>query len=40
MNKLQKHKQIAMKITKKTEDRIKNNLAKFQKVLSIAKDRE
>lgn len=29
-----------MKITKKTEDRIKNNLAKFQKVLSIAKDRD
>lgn len=29
-----------MKITKKTEDRIKNNLAKFQKVLAIAKDRD
>lgn len=29
-----------MKITKKTEDRIKNNLAKFQKVLTIAKDRD
>lgn len=29
-----------MKITKKTEDRIKNNLAKFQTVLSIAKDRD
>jgi hypothetical protein len=29
-----------MKITKKTEERIKNNLAKFQKVLAIAKDRD
>lgn len=29
-----------MKLTKKTEERIKNNLAKFQKVLSIAKDRD
>ena len=29
-----------MKITKKTEDRIKNNLAKFQDVLRIAKDRD
>lgn len=29
-----------MKITKKTEDRIKNNLTKFQDVLRIAKDRD
>ena len=29
-----------MKITKKTEERIKNNIAKFQKVLGIAKDRD
>ncbi len=29
-----------MKITKKTEERIKNNIVKFQKVLGIAKDRD
>lgn len=29
-----------MKLTKKTEERIKNSLGKFQKVLAIAKDRD
>ena len=29
-----------MKVTKKTEDRIKAGLPKFQKVLGIAKDRD
>ena len=29
-----------MKMTKKTEDRIKSALPKFQKILSVAKDRD